>query len=287
MKKILLQTTIPFIKDDWSVERFSMLAEILSSLRDDQGNRKFGVVSRNRDNQGDGNDSILAKLDETDFDQLWLFGVDVGGAITPQECQAIARFRARDGGLLTSRDHEDLGVSFCSLAGVGEAHHFHTRNPEPDPARQVEDDTETRSISYPNYHSGRNGDYQQVNVLELNHPVMRNNMNRSGKIEFLPSHPHEGAVSPPKGTSTARVIATGTSVLTNRVFNLVVAFERDEECGRAIADSSFHHFLDFNLDPDQGCPSFVSEPVGRALKDNPQAIADTETYFRNLAEWLN
>ena len=232
-------------------------------------------------------DSVLKRLDETDFDQLWLFGVNVGGGITSTECEAIARFRARGGGLLTSRDHQDLGLSFSSLAVIGDAHHFHSHNPESDPARLVVDDIETSSISYPNYHSGKNGDYQHVTVMEPIHPVMRNSANRSGRIEFLPSHPHEGANSIPMGVKSGRVIAAGTSILTRRTFNLVLAFEADGDQGRAIVDSSFHHFLDFNLNPDEGCPSFVSEPVGSGMKDNAQARADTETYFLKLAEWLS
>lgn len=287
MKKILLQTTIPYVKDDWSIERFSMLAEILSETRDSGGKRKVEVVSRNRDNSGRNDDSVLSVLDETDFDQLWLFGVDVGGGITQKECEAIGRFHARGGGVLTSRDHEDLGLSFCSLGGIGDAHHFHSRNPEADPQRRVVDDTETDTISWPNYHSGKNGDYQKVTVKGPVHPVMRNVANPSGSIELLPAHPHEGAVSIPAGTNSSRVIATGASILTGREFNLAVAFEREGKQGRSIADSSFHHFLDFNLDPDKGCPSFVTEPPGDGLKTNPQARADTETYFRNLADWLS
>lgn len=116
---------------------------------DEKGNRKFEVVSRNRDNDGNVGDSLLKRLDDTDFDQLWLFGVDVGEGIAPRECEAVARFRARGGGLLTSRDHQDLGLSLYSLAGIGDAHHFHSRNPESDPTRLVVDDTETSSISYP------------------------------------------------------------------------------------------------------------------------------------------
>jgi hypothetical protein len=42
-------------------------------------------------------------------------------------------------------------------------------------------------------------------------------------IEFLPAHPHEGAVGVPTN-SHARVIATGKSVVTDRQFNLIVAF---------------------------------------------------------------
>jgi hypothetical protein len=89
------------------------------------------------------------------------------------------------------------------------------------------------------------------------------------------------------GLKSGRVIATGTSILTGRAFNLVLAFGTDGEQGRAIVDSSFHHFLDYNLDPDKGCPSYVTEPAGSGLKNNPQARADTETYFLNLAEWLS
>ncbi len=211
----------------------------------------------------------------------------LGEASLQMECEAIARFRARGGGLLTSRDHQDLGISFYSLAGIGNAHHFHSRNPESDPERLAVDDTETSSISYPNYHSGKNGDYQHIAVMEPVNPVMRSHVNRSGKIELLPSHPHEGANSIPSGVTCGRVIVTGTSILMQRAFNLALAFEADGEQGRAIVDSSFHHFLDFNLDPDKGCPSFVSEPVGSGMKNNAQARADTETYVFNPAEWLS
>ena len=98
-----------------------------------------------------------------------------------------------------------------------------------------------------------------MQAAEPLHPVMRSPKNASGKITLLPAHPHEGAVSVPKGAK-ARVIATGHSKLTGRSFNLAVAFDGNGGSGRAIADSSFHHFLDYNLDPGRGCPSFVTEP---------------------------
>lgn len=67
MKKILLQTTIPCVRDDWSIERFSMLAEMLSNSSDENGNRRFEVVSRNRDDHGNADDGVLKRLDDTDF----------------------------------------------------------------------------------------------------------------------------------------------------------------------------------------------------------------------------
>jgi len=70
-----------------------------------------------------------------------------------------------------------------------------------------------------------------------------------------------------------------------------VAFEGGEgrdgnRLGRALAHSSFHHFADYNWDPDAGCPSFVDEPPGDGMKRNPRALADIEAYVRNAALWL-
>lgn len=95
----------------------------------------------------------------------------------------------------------------------------------------------------------------------------------------------------PTDERNARVIATGTSQITGRSFNLVVAFERSdgengEPLGRGVAESSFHHFADFNWDPDQGAPSFVVEPVGDGVKRDPSHLEDIKIYTRNLAIWL-
>jgi hypothetical protein len=278
MKKILLQTTIPYAKDDWSIERFSILAEVLSEI--------FHVTARDRENLASGNDRVLSNLDETDFDQLWLFGVDVGGGLGPLDCEAIGRFRKRGGAILTSRDHQDLGISFCALGGIGAANHFHSKNPEPDLQRRVVDDTDTPSIVWPNYHSGNNGDFQRVDVPTPVHPIMRNARNPSGRIEFLPAHPHEGAISVPTDERQhARAVALGKSAVTGRPFNIAVAFEKNGG-GRAVVDSSFHHFLDYNFDPRFGCPSFVTEPSGSGMQENTQAIADTKMYIENIARWL-
>lgn len=281
MKHVLLQTTIPYAKDDWSIERFSLLAAWLGAERAADGTPLYEVVCRDRENLSSGDDRLLSTIDESRFEQLWLFGVDVGGGISPADCAAIGRFRARGGGLLTSRDHQDLGISFCALGGVGLAHHFHSRNPEPDESRRAVDDRETTTISWPNYRSGRNGDAQRVEATEPLHPVMRNGGRR---IEWLPAHPHEGAVSAPAG---ARVIARGTSVATGRRFDLAVAFDRVEDHGRGIADSSFHHFADYNFDPRKGCPSFVTEPSGTGMLENPRAQSDARAYIANLAAWLS
>jgi hypothetical protein len=286
MKKILLQTTIPYVADDWNIDRFSLVTEYLSGLTDQQGNRLFDVTARDRENLANGDDKFLSTLDTSDFVQLWLFGVDVGGGLSTNDCAAIGRFCKRGGGVLATRDHQDLGISFCTLGGIGNAHHFHSRQPEPDASRHAIDDTESPNITWPNYHSGSNGDFQRVSPNDPLHPVMQRANGSAARIEFLPAHPHEGAVSVPNG-SNARVIATGKSSLTGRTFNIAVAADRAGSQGRAIADSSFHHFLDYNFDPARGCPSFVTERPGHTMLENPQAVADSKDYIRNIAIWLS
>ena len=288
--RILLQTTIPFTEEDWNIGRFSLLRDELSSRKDESGNQLFEVVARDRESDADGNDPVLSKLDATDFDELWLFAVDTGAGLTTADCEGITRFRQRGGGILATRDHQDLGTSLCSLGGIGRAHFFHSKHPEPDPSRHVPDDPFTTSISWPNYHSGANGDYQTIHA-EVAHEILRSPASPNGTVQFFPAHPHEGAVGVPEGEELARVIATGRSQTTGRPFNLVVAFESSNDShgnqlGRGIAESSFHHFADYNWDTEMGCPGFVTEPPGDGYKRNPRALEDIKTYVANVARWL-
>ena len=288
--RILMQTTIPFAADDWNIGRFSLLRDELASLKDADGKPLCEVTTRDRELDAAGNDPVLSALDGTDFDELWLFAIDQGEGLTAVDCQGITRFRQRGGGIMATRDHQDLGTSLCTLGGIGRAHYFHSKHPEPDASRHVPDDPFTTSISWPNYHSGANGDYQTINV-EVQHELLRNPTSLGGFIRYFPAHPHEGAVGVPEGEEHARVIASGKSQVTGRPFNLVVAFESStdshgNQLGRGIAESSFHHFADYNWNTDMGCPSFLVEPPGDGYKRNPDALNDIKTYVANAARWL-
>lgn len=285
---ILLQTTIPTNEDDWNIARFSLLRDHLASIKDEQGTPVYKVTTRDREVDNAGNDVVLSVLDQTDFDELWLFAVDVGDGLSSTDCEGITRFRQRGGGVLTARDHQDLGCSLCTLGGVGRAHFFHSQHQDPDASRHVRDDMETATISWPNYHSGSNGDYQRIIPAEPVHELLKRD---SGVIEFFPAHPHEGSVGVPEGDASARVVACGTSQVTGRQFNLMVAFEGQPDghgnhLGRALAESSFHHFVDYNWDTSKGCPSFLSETPGDEIKRNPSRLADIKTYVANAARWL-
>lgn len=288
--QILLQTTISTAKDDWDIKRYSLLRDYLASLTDEAGNPVVQVTARDRETAHNEPDPVLSTLDQSGFDELWLFAADIGDSLTEQDCSGIERFRQRGGGVLLTRDHQDLGSCICQLGGIGDAHFFHSKSLDPDASRHQRDDPYTTYIDFPNYHSGSNGDYQHITPIAPVHELLHNPNSPSGVIEFFPSHPHEGGVGVPAGTN-ARVIATGTSRVTGRTFNLAVAFDRvtDEQgnlLGRAVAESSFHHFLDYNWHIEKGCPSFVDELPGDGMKQEPHALEDIHAYVQNLALWL-
>src|SRR5215469_16387787 len=283
--RILLKTTISAIENDWNIGRFSLLAEHLRSVRDASGDPLYEVVARDRVENADHDDVDLVELAGGAYDQLWLIGTDVTNALTAGDIDHISSFRTRGGGTLLSRDHEDLGACITRLGALGATQYFHTANLDPDESHHCPDDHETPSISWPNFHSGRNGDLQSVSAVEPAHPLMRRAA--GGSIRFLPAHPHEGSVGVPKGLEgVAHVVAQGHSTTTGAWFNLCVAVE-EPGMGRAVADASFHHFCDYNWDPRKGAPTFVTEPAGDGVLETPDSLDDTHRYVENIAAWLS
>jgi len=279
--RVLLQCSSALVaEDDWHVGRFSLLAGELA--------RWAEVTARNREPSHTGEDPVILGLSRAHYEELWILAVDGGVGLTPAECSAVNRFQREGGGVLTARDHGNMGMWLRALEGVGFANYFNDPSAwEPDVSRHSPDDRETPSILWPNYHSGRNGDVQRVIAVEPLHPLMRNPNAQSGRIEFFPSHPHEGAVFVAPGDSRARTIARGCSQATGRSFDLAVTFGRVPEAPwRAICESSFHHFADYNCDTARGAPSFVVEPEGDAIRRNPHLLDDIRAYVRNCVEWL-
>ncbi|WP_396934095.1 hypothetical protein [Mycolicibacterium sp.] len=279
MSRILLQTTIVANPEDWDIHRFTLLADELRMAGHD-------VVARNRLFKA-GDDPVLSRLDELEFDQLWLMAVDTGDGLTAAESAAIVRFRESRGGVLTARDHQDLGCCLLQLGSLGAVNQFH--DPGVDTAALC-DDQDNPDISWPNYHSGANGDYQPVLTSATVHQLLVTDRTVSGRIEWFPAHPHEGAVS--ADLPFATVLAQGRSTATGRLFNLAVAIEGElapdgRPMGRALAASTFHHFADYNWDLGCGAPSFVTEAPGTQIKDDPARLDVFKDYVRNIAAWLH
>jgi hypothetical protein len=278
--RVLLQSSIPYAADDWHVGRFSLLTRELGRWAD--------VTARHREPNGGGSDPVLLGLGRAQFDELWILAVDGGRALSSEEIAAVNRFHREGGGLLTARDHCDMGLWLRAIEGPGSANFFHDASCcEADETRRVRDDLETESIDFPNYHSGRNGDVQPVTIPGALHPLMRKVGSPQGRIELFPAHPHEGAVCVPADDDRAQSVARGRSQTTGREFDLVIAFDRAPgKPGRAVAESSFHHFVDYNWDTSKGAPSFVTERPGDAIDRNPELLDDVRAYVKNCVEWL-
>jgi len=289
MTKILLQTTIQATPDDWHIGRFDLLRRHLAELRWNDGTPHFEILARDREPDAQGDDPLLSTLGDSDIDQLWLFAVDVGDGLSAADSAGIRAFRRRGGGLVTARDHQDLGLCLCELGTIGRVNFFHSKNPESDPQRRTRDDT-SANIDYPNYHAGLNGNYQTISVQDPVHELLRSSQAPDGVIHRFPAHPHEGAIGC-TDLPFARVIATSTSKITGRAFNSVIVFdgERDHDgtpLGRAVAESTFHHFCDYNWDTRAGCPSFVTDPPGDEIARDPAPLAIFKEYVNNIAAWL-
>jgi hypothetical protein len=280
MASILLKTTIPTMIGDWHIGRFSLLAALLRDLG-------HGVVARDREDPSV-NDPDLERARRGGFDQVWLFGVcDASIPLTGTDIDAIVQFHRSGGGLLLSRDHQDLGACFARIGTLGACHHFHSTNPEPEPERRVRDDVGTPEISWPNYHAGRNGDAHPIETVGPVHPLVQRP--DGDPIQWFPAHPHKGVVcAPPSLGDRTRVIARARSLRSGALFNLVVAVDAVPSVGgRAVVDASFHHFCDCNWDPSCGAPSFVTEPWGEDIAIVPHARSDAEQYAANIATWLS
>jgi hypothetical protein len=118
--KILLQTTIRFVADGWHIGRFSALPKCLLALTTGGGSPLVSVSARDREAR-ENPDPVLSSLHQSDFDQLWLFAVDTGSGLTPEDCEGMTPTRNRGGSVLATRDHEDLGSSLCLLGDAGAA----------------------------------------------------------------------------------------------------------------------------------------------------------------------
>ncbi len=280
--RILLQTTIPQVEDDWHIGRFSLLRDYLSGLRGEQGAPLFEVVARNRE-QPNGPDPVLSSLDSSDFDELWLFAVDTGNGLDPADCAAIGRFRKRGGGLMITRDHMDLGSSVLLARWRRRGALFSHEAPRSGrkPAAASTMSRRADAILWPNYHSGANGDFQDIRHRRAapsravtaervgRDPPFR----RSSTMKARWARPRmirpRGSSPPAKATSTGRT------------FNLAVAFEALRSRRRA-GDRRIHlpSFRRLQLGSLDGLPELRQRSAGRW----PRPCAGSPARHRDLRQ---
>ncbi len=270
MSRILLKTTLPYSSDDWHIRRFSLLYLQLSALTEHWGTPCFEVLAHDRREDRQGNDQDLRTLLAQNIEQLWLFLVDGGKALSTSDWQAIETFRQQGGACCFAGGAcvKDSGLSKLAFVGA---------------ATVAANANATCS-------SGADGDYQTIRTAQPPHPIAR--LAARQPLRHLPAHPQECVLQlPPHSEDYAQVIAQGTCQSSQTPFNLALAFDSVVDIqgctrGRTVLDGSFQRFCDYNLDPDFGCPSFVTGTSGRSMLSHPSAREEANTYFCNIALWL-
>jgi hypothetical protein len=124
------------------------------------------------------------------------------------------------------------------------------------------------------------------------HEILRTSKTESGRIEWFPAHPHEGALHTPAGDPWAVPVVRGTSARSGRPFELAVCIDGEPDddgraLGRVVACSTFHHFADMNWDPAADAPTFVTEPRSDEISRDPARLAVFMDYVHNIARWLS
>jgi len=247
-----------------------------------------------------------------DFDQVWLFAINSGGAISQAENQAIEDYMNNGGGLFATGDHGSLGNAMCGNiprvkdmrywnnypAGASNDSNevsmsFRRRNDtnKPQPGNTIADTFNHQSDNIPQNIAVRtfgNG---------LPHPLLSINTNSrsSGIIDIMPDHPHEGECQPEtsfnvNGTNVpTQVISTsfvnggntsgGKAATDPHCFPSIAVWDGRlaNNIGRIVVDSTWHHFVNINLNGIGATPGGL----------NNQDFDVIRQYFMNTALWMS
>lgn len=167
---------------------------------------KFEVttVHRGTDPTADYQDrDLAAALRLDDFDELWIYGINAGPALTPSELKAAKAFMdTHKGGVLITGDHADLGMAFSNLPRAGKMRQL----PAPPASPPVWNST-LRSGANPLYEFEDQSDLtpQPLSLTwhwagplwRAPHQVLCSPL---GPIDIFPDHQHEGEALSTCGT---------------------------------------------------------------------------------------
>jgi hypothetical protein len=205
------------------------LGELLKALSVSPGPWvRFAVTKAHRANpMGSGADIVNFRFDQHDlsqYDEIWLFALDAGGATLPDpEIRAIATFMNAGGGVFATGDHEDLGVVMCGrIPRVRSMRKWYYPNPGPhgEPVAPKVDGPTRNDVNVPrggnDYFNNQSDDLPQIirprlygpAGMQVPHPLFSG---PRGVINVLPDHPHEGECYEPADL-TAKLTFAGLTV---------------------------------------------------------------------------
>lgn len=272
---------------------------------------EFDVTTAHRggDVDADMNNRTFDDIPLEEYDELWLFGFSPSDSfLDASEVSKVESFMDDDdGGVLTTGDHKNLGRGLSGqIKRVGEMREY------PAPSSNIiagqpnnPSNTTIRDANMDGRHTNpeqSDATPQEIRVRQYPlwsatpslfrfsepHPVL---CGPDGPIDSFPDHQHEGEIRIPNSYTGSEwpapssgpqpevePIAWGTIVdpnatRTGEEFPIVGVYDGHKaNVGRIVADSTWHHWFDINLD-------------GFA-QNAPGVFSQLQAYFRNVAVWL-
>lgn len=256
------------------------------------------------------NFNFATSVNLNDFDQVWLFGIDSFGGITANEKNAIASYMDGGGGLFATGDHGLLGSAMCGdIIRVRDMRYWgDTPNPANDTnevsmtGRRRNDTNNPRlgNATATTFDHQSDNTPQKIGVKKfglgfLPHPLLSisTSIRPSGIIDIMPDHPHEGECAP-EITFTANGTAIQTQIIATsfvtggntsggkdqtdpHCFPSISVWDgRSANVGRIVIDSTWHHFVNINLDGTGSAQSGLSTADFNVVRQ----------YYMNIATWM-
>jgi len=258
------------------------------------------------------------------YEEIWIFSVSsTSNALdVATELPALERFMQRGGGVFATGDHDDLGAGLCeNIPRVKSMRKWRVANGAPRGGGVTRIDTSVPSPTFsPDFDLQSDalaqriypmwqGSFDAMNYLP--HPVLE--MPNGRAVTHLPDHPHEGKCVVPRVLDIAEypkdnsgiqvkpeIIAHGVSggagfsaskpsITPPKMFGILGGYDGHQvNIGRVVVDSTWHHWLNINLNgKGAGSINSVSQNGLYDSANNPTPeYLEVQQYFQNIAAWL-
>jgi hypothetical protein len=255
----------------------------------------------------------------SDFDQVWLFGINSGTGLPAPELAVVDAYMNGGGGLFATGDHGSLGSSLCgNIPRVKDMRYWASTS-----ATNSIDEVSMSGARRNDTNRPRTGDAtslyfdnQSDNVPQTiaartfsnghPHPLLSisTSIRPSGVIDIMPDHPHEGECKPESVFTVnnmaiqSQIIATSfvlsgsttnggnggkTPTIPHCFPSIAVWDGRPANVGRIVVDSTWHHFVNINLN---GVGSGGGDIAGTQSGLTTADFNVVRQYFMNIATWM-
>lgn len=245
-----------------------------------------------------------------DFDQVWLFGIESAGSITANEKTALTTYMNGGGGIFATGDHGSLGNTMCGdIIRVRDMRHWKDTPNSANDTNEVSMGGRRRNDTNaprPGNTTATTFDHQSDNVPQrigvkkfgagfLPHQILSIStiLRPSGIIDIMPDHPHEGECKQETSftvngvTIPTQIIATsfvnggntsgGKDSTDPHCFPSIAVWDgRQANVGRIVIDSTWHHFVNINLNGSGSAQGGLSTSDFNLVRQ----------YYMNIATWM-